>query len=146
MWCTYLPLPTILKLWIQPQHSMECIPNSKFHGTNMGPIWGRQHPGGPHVGPMNVVIWDWFQILWVMEATVAWKNVPYCWFYSDNVGVEARISLANWRCCSSCGSLRRHVIISSLWPSDAIWWQRSESTLAQVMACCLTAPIHYLNQ
>ena len=24
----------------------------------MGPIWGRQDPGGPHVGPMNFVIWD----------------------------------------------------------------------------------------
>ena len=23
----------------------------------MGPIWGRQDPGGPHVGPMNFVIW-----------------------------------------------------------------------------------------
>ena len=20
----------------------------------MGPIWGRQDPGGPHVGPMNI--------------------------------------------------------------------------------------------
>ena len=27
-----------------------------------------------------------------------------------------------------------------------IWWQRSGSTLASVMACCLMAPIHYLNQ
>ena len=26
--------------------------NSKVHGANMGPIWGRQDPGGPHVGPM----------------------------------------------------------------------------------------------
>ena len=24
----------------------------------MGPIWGRQDPGGPHVGPMNFPIWD----------------------------------------------------------------------------------------
>ena len=31
-------------------------------------------------------------------------------------------------------------------PSDAIWRQRSGSTLAQVMAWCLTAPSHYLNQ
>ena len=23
----------------------------------MGPIWGRQDPGGPHVGPMNFNIW-----------------------------------------------------------------------------------------
>ena len=35
---------------------------------------------------------------------------------------------------------------NSLWPSDAIWRHRSGSTLAQVMACCLTAPSHYLNQ
>ena len=35
---------------------------------------------------------------------------------------------------------------NSLGPSDAIWRQRSGSTLAQVMACCLTAPSHYLNQ
>ena len=27
------------------------------HGANMGPIWGRQDPGGPHVGPMNFAIW-----------------------------------------------------------------------------------------
>ena len=37
-------------------------------------------------------------------------------------------------------------VLNSLRPSDAIWWQRSGSTLAQVMACCLTAPSHYLNQ
>ena len=36
--------------------------------------------------------------------------------------------------------------VNSLWPSDTIWRQRSGSTLAQVMACCLTAPSLYLNQ
>ena len=36
--------------------------------------------------------------------------------------------------------------VNWLRPSDAIWWHRSGSTLAQVMACCLTAPSHYLNQ
>ena len=36
--------------------------------------------------------------------------------------------------------------IFTLWPSDATWRQRSGSTLAQVIACCLTAPSHYLNQ
>ena len=33
------------------------VPDSKVHGANMGPIWGRQDPGGPHVGPMNFAIW-----------------------------------------------------------------------------------------
>ena len=31
-------------------------PDSKVHGANMGPIWGRQDPDEPHVGPMNFVI------------------------------------------------------------------------------------------
>ena len=33
-----------------------------------------------------------------------------------------------------------------LWPGDAIWRHGTRSTLAQVMACCLTAPSHHLNQ
>ena len=33
------------------------FPDNKIHGPNMGPIWGRQDPGGPHVGPMNLAIW-----------------------------------------------------------------------------------------
>ena len=32
-------------------------PDSKVHGANTGSIWGRQDPGGPHVGPMNFAIW-----------------------------------------------------------------------------------------
>ena len=35
--------------------------------------------------------------------------------------------------------------VNSLWPSDIIRRQGTESTLAQVMACCLTASSHYLN-
>ena len=33
-----------------------------------------------------------------------------------------------------------------LWPNDAIWRHRSGSTLVQVLACCLTASSHYLDQ
>ena len=33
-------------------------PDSKVHGAIMEPIWGRQDPGGPHVGPMNFTIWQ----------------------------------------------------------------------------------------
>ena len=36
--------------------------------------------------------------------------------------------------------------VNSLRPSDTIWRHRSILTLAQIMACCLTAPSHYLNQ
>ena len=39
------------------QNQVVSPPDSKFHGANMGPIWGRQVPGGPHVGLMNFAIW-----------------------------------------------------------------------------------------
>ena len=63
-----------------------------------------------------------------------------------------------WQCVSKClvcqistFSFTGVLVIlqsyfNSLWPSDTIWRQRSRSTLFQVMACCLTAPSHYLNQ
>ena len=47
-----------------PSYALEILaemcwnPDSKVHGANMGLIWGRQDPGGPHVGPMNFAIWE----------------------------------------------------------------------------------------
>ena len=35
----------------------ETHPDSKVHGANMGPTWGQQDPGRPHVGHMNLAIW-----------------------------------------------------------------------------------------
>ena len=46
-------------------------PDSKVHGANMGPTWGRQDPGGPHVGHVNLAIWvamsseDRAQVIWI---------------------------------------------------------------------------------
>ena len=37
-------------------HTGKTFPDSKVHGVNMRPIWGRQDPGVPHVGPINFVI------------------------------------------------------------------------------------------
>ena len=42
-------------------------------------------------------------------------------------------------------ALPEMMLINSLWPSEDLWWHRSGSMWAQVMACCLTAPSHYLN-
>ena len=47
-------------------------PDSKVHGVNMGPIWGRQDPGGPHVGPMKFAIWD--PIFAQRQATLGFVN------------------------------------------------------------------------
>ena len=37
-------------------------------------------------------------------------------------------------------------VFKPLWPRDNIWCHRTWATLIQVMACCLTAPSHYLIQ
>ena len=36
---------------------MTDYPDSKVHGANVGPIWGRKDPDGLHVGPVNFAIW-----------------------------------------------------------------------------------------
>ena len=38
------------------------------------------------------------------------------------------------------------LLLNSLWPGDATFRHNTGSPLAQVMACSLTAPGHYLNQ
>ena len=52
-------------------------PDSKVHRANMGPIWGRQEPGGTHVGPMNFAIWE-FTRLRILEVqhigAIAWTQ------------------------------------------------------------------------
>ena len=37
------------------KHFPRYFPESKVHGANMGPIWGRQDPGGPHVVPWTLL-------------------------------------------------------------------------------------------
>ena len=48
------------------------------------------------------------------------------------------------RPCYLIKGLKKTLI--SLWPSGTICRHKSGSTLAQVKACCLTAPSHYLIQ
>ena len=75
--------------------------------------------------------------------------VSVCSGFNNDVIFSARLQLyipyfeiTNWN-NSLCKGL---ISFNSLWPSDTIWRLRSGSPLAQVMACCLTAPSHYLNQ
>ena len=43
-------------------------------------------------------------------------------------------------------SVMLRLLFNSLWPSDTIWWKRSGSTCALVMACCHRAISNYWNQ
>ena len=65
---------------------------------------------------------------------IVW-NECYC-----NVVVDSNV------CWIKTSAIHMYVCLNSMWPSDAIWWHRSGSTLTRVTACCLTALCHYLNQ
>ena len=56
-------------------------------------------------------------------------------------------SAGQWDTHSSTGTMwHASATLNSLRPSGTIWPHRSWSTWDQIMACCLMAPSHYLNQ
>ena len=55
---------------------MFSAPDSKVHGANMGSIWGRQGPGGPHVGPMKFSIWALFYREVGNNTHLSWPLTP----------------------------------------------------------------------
>ena len=44
----------------------------------IGPIWGRQDPGGPHVGPVNLAIWEYATSMRICQWQCGfhWKAAP----------------------------------------------------------------------
>ena len=75
------------------------IAGSKVNGANIGPTWGRQDPGGPHVDPIiNLAIWVCyrqcsnpadvyvFSAILVFPSCITWSMSMYlsgfwCWLY-----------------------------------------------------------------
>ena len=51
-------------------------PDSKVHGANMGPTWGWQNPGGPHVGHVNLAIREY--LLLDLNFTQIYSSVFPC--------------------------------------------------------------------
>ena len=84
---------------------MANTPHSNVHGAYMGPTWGQQDPGGPHVGPMNIAIGDYIArdqnkgsktvcfILSIisrdMHSYWQWQTL-YCLWYSYDISRIAR--------------------------------------------------------
>ena len=70
------------------------------------------------------------------------RDKPTCiyWWYWSWISKPCQDQVHDWEyMCIKNISAHRGLM-------NPIWRQRSGSTLAQVMACCLTAPSHYLNQ
>ena len=81
----------IVGVWL-PVAPFSNIPNSKVHGANMGPIWGRQDPGGPHVCPMNFAIWDGLPLIptWISNhmPSKEWDEITYPFLNFNGATVE----------------------------------------------------------
>ena len=67
------------------RHTITC-PDSKIHGANVGPTWGRQDPGGPHVGHTNLVIWVWYHY---RERAVLSRGRAF--EYLDEIGLDITV-------------------------------------------------------
>ena len=72
-------------------------PDSKVHGANMGPIWGRHYPGGTYVGPMDFAIWATMKIIskWPISRKIpplfrndidalTYTHITYSWLILTN--------------------------------------------------------------
>ena len=76
-------------VWLCFVRIIQHIPDSKVHGANMGPTWVLSALGGPHVGPMNLVIRDVpsFQLVSLTAparcSELRWGSSP-CWWWSPH--------------------------------------------------------------
>ena len=60
--------------------------DGKVHGANMGHIWGRQDPGGPHVGPMDFAIWVYIVCTNAVLLTL-WCFIGLDQFFYDFINI-----------------------------------------------------------
>ena len=77
----------------------------------------------------------------VSELTASWSPLGCAWFSISNRWHEKQmIKIGRIKTC------RLNRKINTLAPCNTILYFETWSALVQIMACCLMAPIHYLNQ
>ena len=121
------------------------IPDSKVHVAHMGPTWGRQDPGGPHVGPMNLlsrISRNWIyakinifisyvehrsQVPLQFKSRVTFKSDVWTWktighlFYATLSFVHHFVAIGEFKLELQYGNAQfgsNSTIFSALWPWD----------------------------
>ena len=90
------PLDTSLQLvwshcnWFEDSATRDCpifneFPDSKVHGAHMGPIWGGQDPGGPHVGPMYFVTWE------TLDYMTTYQGCSFRWVFRVTCPIDVHL-------------------------------------------------------
>ena len=80
----------------------------------MGPIWGRQDPGGPHGGPINFAIWADF---WFLDDTLLsqFSHQWCCWFDAYLAPRHSELPWSWWR----------HQVEKNFRDAGPLWGHRS---------------------
>ena len=118
------------------------VPDSKVYGANMGPICGRQDPGGRHVGPMDFAIWGIYWILKCREISrhddiLAWKRCPHNWpFMRDSIAYRW-IPLTRGL---YCGTLMFPLLLV-IWDAVALLWRHGHGILSAILYSVFCLPI-----
>ena len=85
---------------------------------------------------------------WIWRCCVIWECTCTCkvllqqsyMLFEIASNVVAMIYIFPWDLVKHSTQVTSDIIINSLFPDEATWRLRCWSILAQVMACCLTAP------
>ena len=121
---------SLLHSCINFKWTVRCInPDSKVHEAYMGPTWGRQDPGEPHVGSVNLAIrvcipylianQQFKKHLCHTSGVVRYKRPKYflrCTNYKQLTLAEGNLTTVQWWRCNTGekwpGQLSTHVKIN----------------------------------
>ena len=96
----------------------ETVPDSKVHGANMGPIWGRQDPGGSRVGPMNLAIWG------VIKFRVVSRRISFLWSVIwISIQTQPKHELYIDKTTFVSIRIRNIMLFRMAWAENDIYWQ-----------------------
>ena len=131
-------------MWL---HSDEQNSTGQSMGTDVDTafIWGYQWS---HLHKHWLDSWRWYSV----HLRYQWSHLHKHWLTSWRwYSVQLRISVRPFTQALACQKLTLQdsfccKIVLQLTHCGLVMPYRSRSTSAQVMACCLTAPSHYLNQ
>ena len=124
------------RLWI----TLSIDPDSKMHGANMGPIWGRQEPAGPHVGPMTFAIWGYFMPTYCIYVRYIHIYI-YVYISYDMcilLSFSFPISLCNrqkWKCKET------NIFAGAIRELHTKWISLSDGILTFIIPRCITYPL-----
>ena len=93
----------------------------------MGPTWGRQDPGGPHVGPMNIAMRD------VHSTQIDSKEIA-CMFKIIGLFLIPHEVITIKSCT---GSWKNSYTNEIVWRWIFQWTAIRKTTTIQEVACCL---------